>query len=202
MKKGGEFEDMIHRLLCQAGFRDITPIEPPVRIIRPLDKGKYVVVFTSHGVLDFAGPACGLHVEFDCKDIKGRRFPFSTIKKHQLERIKRLTEAGSLVGIVLRLRAAIANDDRLYGIPGFTLLNSIEAGDKSLSVDDLDEMVDAGDVAPLAYFQPGLLEGFFELCTEFKYVLPANYRDKGVQKLWLHRRLDLDEPLTGSSTPS
>ena len=202
MKKGGGFEEIIHRLLCQGGFRDVTPIEPPVRILKALDKGKYLVVFTSHGVLDFAGPVCGLHVEFDCKDIKGHRFPFSKVKPHQLERIKRLTECGSLVGIVLRLRGATANDDRMYGIPGFTLLNSIEAGDKSLSIQDLDEMVLAGGVTKLEYFKPKFLEDFFELCTKFKYILPANYRDKGVQKLWLHRLKGVDEPSIGLRTES
>ena len=202
MKKGGGFEDIIYRLLCQAGFNDVTPIEPPVRIIKSLGKGLYTVVFTSHGVLDFAGPVCGLHVEFDCKDIKGHRFPFSTIKKHQVERIKRLTDAASLVGIVLRLRGATANDDRLYGIPGFTLLNAMEAGDKSLSIDDLDEMVEAGDVTRLEYFKPRLLESFFELCTELKYILPANYKNKGVEKLWLHRLDDSHERSPGSSSPT
>lgn len=201
MKKGGGFEEIIRRLLCSAGLGDITPIEPPARVIKNIGGGKFIVIFQSHGILDFAGPVCGIHAEFDCKDIKGHRFPFTTIKKHQVERIKRLTDGGSLVGIVLRLRAAVANNDRLYGIPGWALLNAMEAGDKSLSIDDLDAMVEAGDIIKLAYFKPVLLMEYLELCSRFKYILPTNYL-KGYKKPWLYRLGDLDEPSPGLNLQS
>jgi penicillin-binding protein-related factor A (putative recombinase) len=201
MKKGGGFEEIIRRLLCSAGLGDITPIEPPVRVLKNIGAGKFVIIFESNGILDFAGPVCGMHAEFDCKDFKGHRFPFSKVKHHQLERIRRLTDNGALVGIVLRLRGITANDDKLYGVPGWALLNAIEAGDKSLSIDDLDAMVEAGDVTRLAYFKANTLVEFLELCSQFKYILPANYL-KGHKQPWTHRRKDLKGLSIGSSMGS
>ena len=166
MKKGGGFEKVIEHMLWAIKQGLIEKVDPPVRIIKPLGKGQYHTVFTKKGALDFAGPFRGSapdggrHVEFDVKDTKTKRFAFTMIKPHQWERLLQLDEAHAWAGVVLRMRAENANDDRIFGIPACVLLSAREAGKKSFSMDDFEDLIASRSVTEISYGKPNLLLDF------------------------------------------
>jgi len=190
MKKGGGFERIIGRLLSEAGFPLVVATEPPVRVIKKVGKWNFLVYFESKGVLDFSGPRGGRHIEFDCKDIGSKLFSFTTIKTHQWLRMKELAVDGSIAGIVLRMRAVSAQDDRIYGIPAHVLLDARECGVKSFSRKKLDTLVDEGEIATIEYFKTKGLLDFFDKAASLKYILPANHFKRGWGMMWKLRKND------------
>jgi len=190
LKKGGGFEKIVEDWLWSAKCRLVVKTEPPVRVLKFLGKGQFLVVFSSHGVLDFAGPKHGIHIEFDAKDCGADRFSFKMIKPLQVKRMRDLTEDCCITGIILRMRGQTANQDLLYGIPGFVILNAMDVGEKSWSRETLEELEDAGEITKLEYGKPKLILDFFQLAANLKYILPGSFFFRKGASPWVHRRPD------------
>jgi recombination protein U len=140
MVKGAGFESILAYMIARSSLSLIRKTDPPVKILRfDKSKGHFTGYFVSSGVLDFAGPYRGMHVEFDAKDTKRERFYFVMIKDHQWDRLRDLADDGSICGVIVRMRKNNADDDRIFGIPGRLLLEFKELGKKSLTVGEMEE---------------------------------------------------------------
>jgi penicillin-binding protein-related factor A (putative recombinase) len=144
MKKGESWEQLVEGELRRNGLRMVQKTEPCPRIVKNLGKGRFEVIFTGSGVLDFAGCWQGRYVELDAKDIGGDRFRFSRdMKKAQIQRIKDLREEGGKVGLVIRFRTGknprSAVGDRLFCVPGKVVQDAVERDVKSITVADCEK---------------------------------------------------------------
>lgn len=202
MKKGGGFEKIIEKMLHRADFGLVVATEPPVRVLKSVGKGTFLVYFESPGILDFAGPKGGRHIEFDCKDIGSNLFSFTKIKTHQWLRMKELAVDGSITGIVLRMRGTSANSDKVYGLPAHVLLDAREAGKKSFNKGRLEQLAEDGEIARIEYFKSAGLIDFFNKAATLKYILPANHFKRGWGMRWKLRKTDSAGQWDGLSSGS
>ena len=150
MKRGGEFEQLIERQLAVMPGHTIDRVDPPVRVFSMKTTGKshsFTGAFSASGKLDFAGGWERRYVEFDAKDVKGHRLPFSKIRDAQWLRLKKLVENGDAAGVLVRFRGKTANHDILWGVHGYLLLRMRAAGAKSITTQDCGNV--SGDLTVL-----------------------------------------------------
>ena len=140
MKKGEDWEQLVEGELRRNGLRMVQKTEPCPRIVKNLGKGRFEVVFTGSGILDFSGCWDGMYVELDAKDITGDRFRFSRdMKKAQIQRIKDLRAEGGKVGLIIRFKTGKGGNaigDRLFCVPGKMVEDAVRADKKSFTVAD------------------------------------------------------------------
>lgn len=94
-----------HRKYRAAGLAHVVKVDPPVKQVQQLGKGRFVGVVTQKGPVDFIGVAMGRPVAFDAKRTDKPTFSVSIIPEHQRRDLDRWAEHGAFTFIALRCSA-------------------------------------------------------------------------------------------------
>lgn len=136
-KRGRAWEDIVATLVRRVPTARLDKTTAPFRIRRGKAAnatGAFEGHFERRGQCDFVGWFQGIHVELEAKRTAAGVWRFSSsIKPHQWDRLRDADADGCLAGVLLM------TDDGcgMFGIRFRALANTVEAGKKSISVDDL-----------------------------------------------------------------
>jgi recombination protein U len=103
--RGKGLESLV-KLMCDYYFgKDIaliTKIPTPFKVLGMHSKFYFFGHYNSRSTVDFEGiMRGGRHIAFDCKEIKGTRFPFAMIKPHQFIYLQEVKKMGGIAFILI-----------------------------------------------------------------------------------------------------
>jgi len=151
--KGKNWEALLSSAFQSIPSCTIRKQDPPIAYIRNLRGTSFEARYIARGGLDFEGGYGAFFIGIEAKDIFDKRFNFkSKLKKHQLERMKKLDGAGASALLAVRFKSD--DGDKACFIPCPLLRWWLDKGMKSFSVQDALDSVLSNEVPVEAFVYP------------------------------------------------
>lgn len=135
--KGLGLERLLINTFAQQKYQKIGLIEKyptPIQVLKNDEDFITKAYFKRTSSLDFVGIFNGKHIEIEAKTTQNPNiFSLHNILPHQLARIEKLVELGSLVYLVIEFKC----ENLYFLLPGITLLKYKERSIKNITLDEI-----------------------------------------------------------------
>lgn len=112
--RGKQWQNILSAEFGEFDGHTIVKTDPPVRVLRMLEKGRFEGCFLSAGQCDFEGCFRGVHACLEAKDCHEPSFPVSKIREGQWKRLEATTRLGGISGLLLRFAGETADRDEMW----------------------------------------------------------------------------------------
>jgi len=166
VSKGRAWEEMIERSFHALDQCTVKKMVAPVRVVRwpgarpgRKNSGEFIGFFEKKGVCDFEGGFHGLVCSIEAKRTGAKRWPFSSISDHQLDRMRKTySEQQGVAGVLLAWDHA-AGPTAFFGIDFWRIQSWLDNGIKSVTPGDLLEACAIGG-SGIVELRVGLIHGY------------------------------------------